>query len=242
MDIIERIATSIDEDDLGQWASNLPDTLALHPGLAPELQKLGIDPSKLKPIGSGSRGTAFSDGRSVVKITDDPTEAQAAENTRGKSIAGIVPITYVAALAQKPEEEDPIFVIVQGIAQTNLTKQENLIANAIGRFLTLYGGEKYARNPFDVAQGVRWVYNYLYLSTKESWISPSNTEMIKQILTAVISLHEKGINYFDVQGKNIGKDSSGKYQLFDLGVSVSRKTVLPTLEYLLDDRELPVIL
>ena len=107
----------------------------------------------------------------------------------------------------------------------------------IGDYLATQG-----RWPFDIAQTTKDIYNHVYRKTSQNVISPDNTKMISQVLSAILNLYQKGgIKFFDVSPGNIGKDNNGNFMIFDLGISFSKKTALPVVEMLLGDWVLPIV-
>lgn len=243
LDYINQIAYTINEE----VASHLDfqQVLQAHQSIPLLLQKYGVDLDSLSPLGSGDRGTAFSDGNLVVKITDDLTEATAAHKIAGMKMPGIAKILFAGSLAKgtgvkRPEgfpTDQPLYLIIQEKADTTLSNMEERIADSIGDFLSVNG-----KWPFDVKQMTRAIYNNIYQTKGQNLISPANTKMIEQVLSAVLGLYLKGgIKYFDVGAANIGKDQEGNFVIFDLGVSISKRTALPVVEWLAHNWQLPVV-
>lgn len=207
-----------------------------HPTLPEVLGKYGANTERLASLGSGDKGTAYSDGKLVIKLTSDIAEAYASHRIVGQQVPGVVQIYFVAAISQKRPEDELLYLIVQQRVDTNLTPTERELAEHIGYFLS-----SNRQWPFDLESTVRMVFQRIYMRTNQNLISPTNTEMVRQILQAVLNLYRYGVKYFDVGAGNVGKDGQGHYIIFDLGVSITKKTNLPVIEQLLDDREFILI-
>jgi hypothetical protein len=209
---------------------NLPEILQAHPTLPNVLREYGIDPEKLQILGSGDRGTAFSDGGPYIcKITSDLAEAKASLTIQGVDIPGVAKVVYAARLARRVGGE-PLYLVIQERANISISAREKKIAGLVGDYLIMQ-----KQWPFDPNEATRKIYIDAYKRTGENLQSPDATNEISQLLGAVLNLHKNGVVYYDVSGENIGKDKKGNYCVFDLGVSTSRGGVLPVVEAILDD-------
>jgi hypothetical protein len=208
-----------------------------HPSIVQVIQKAGVDPKNLKVLGSGDRGTAFSDGGDIiVKITTDLKEAFASHNVIGKKIPGIANIHYAAVIRQHPEDPEQFYLVIQDrVPDLKLSQTEKYIAGAIGEYLV-----ELKRWPFDIKAARKTIYNELYMKTNQSFIGPVGDKMITQILAAVTNLYNAGVMYFDVSSENVGKDKQGNYIVFDLGISNTQRADLPVIEGI-DPLYLPTI-
>lgn len=223
---VDRIADLVTEDNrILSEAIDLDKVLAQHQTLAGLLKKFNINPENLRAIGEGDRGTAFSDGKLVVKITDDDTEASSSYTILGKSLPGVVPILFVGALANNVTGE-PLYLIISELADTKLSPREKELADSIGDILV------YQKQwPFDVDQVTNKVFVEIYKKTREVIRSPRDVAMVKQILKSVNNLYVTGgVKFFDVSDGNIGKDKDGNFVVFDLGISTSKRHSLPVVE------------
>lgn len=229
---IQKIARLMSEEVGG--VIDLQTMLQTYPSINQVLAKFKVDPQKLRDIGSGDRGTAYSDGKIVVKFTTDEPEAHASYNIAGKNIPGVTPIHASYTLADKGLGE-PYFLVIQDLANTNLNQNEKAIANELGEFLTVID------YPFNVDRTATLFFNWVFQKTKRNLIGPSATNMVKQILTAIMNLNKAGVHYFDVSGENVGKDAQGNYIIFDLGISETENAPLPVVEYIMFGRDLPVL-
>jgi hypothetical protein len=203
------------------------------PTLEQILSKFGVDVTNIKVLSdTGSHGVAFTDGKLVVKLTDDPNEARSSAKIVGKTITGVNPIHYVGKLAHDIPYHDPTittekvqyYVIIQDMVDTRINKQEGLIANLVGDFLVL--NKKW---PLDIDWIIREIYREAYRKTHQNLISPRNTEIMRSLLQNVQALYSHGVKYMDVSRGNVGKDSEGNLVVFDLGVSETSPVEIATV-------------
>ncbi len=205
------------------------------PSLPHILQQQKVNINQLRMIARGDKGTAFTDGRVVVKITEDQNEAHASANIQGQTIPNVNKIHYVGKFMkaipyQEETDEEPLdteyYIIIQDLLQTRLTAQEQNVANILGQFLLEY--HRKLSWPFDLNKILDVFYKYAYVKTHENLKSPTADLMVKQILSALLRLKDKGITVLDVKDDNVGKDG-GNYVLFDLGISESPHIQIPTI-------------
>jgi len=230
------------------WLSNVlsegPDLLAVlaneFPGLQEVLSKF-TNPSKLKMIGMGDKGTAFSDGKVVVKVTEDPREAAASANIVGLDIPGVNKIYHVGEFAREVpykdvHDDEPIptkyYLIVQDLLTTNLSTREKEIIDLLGKFLS----DNKISYPFDVTKMANAVYNYGYMKDHKMYKSPTADAILSRLLGTMLQLYAKRtIELGDVSSQNVGKDVNGNLKIFDLGLSSSPKIGLPVVEWTEED-------
>ena len=236
--MIKQIADLIDEDIRTRThliiehcllfeGEDLIDVLSAHFESLPEvLAKAGVEIDNLRMIGRGDKGTAFSDGNVIVKVTEDAREAMASANMLGKKLNGVNNIHFVGKFPkeipyQEEGDEEPIdtryYVIVQDQLETGLSTREGKIADLVGDFLLDYYDK--IKWPFDSEKMVQNVYRYGYQKHKENFMSPSASTMIKALLDAAMGLNSVGIKFFDINSGNVGKNTKGNYTIFDLGIS-----------------------
>jgi serine/threonine protein kinase len=205
------------------------------PSLPQILQQQKVNISNLRMIARGDKGTAFTDGRVVVKITEDQNEAHASANIQGQTIPNVNKIHYVGKFMkaipyQEETDEEPLeteyYIIIQDLLHTKLTAQEQNVANILGQFMLKY----YMKLswPFDLNKVLDIFYKYAYMKTHDNLKSPTADLMVKQILSALLRLKEKGITVLDIKDDNVGKNDNG-YVLFDLGISKSPHIHIPTI-------------
>jgi hypothetical protein len=240
---IRLLALLLDEDltqnsGLIIEGADLIQVLSTHfPTLVPKLKELGVQIDKLKMIGRGDKGTAFSDGNLVVKVTEDKNEARASANLMGYTTPGIAHILFVGQFAdeiqyQEEGDEEPIetlyYVIVQELVpDINLSAQEREIIELIGEFMLEYNNiiPWHWKTPFSVEIVKRMIYRHGLQKHQKNYQSPIADNIITQILTTLLKLWKQyNVKVLDIQPANIGKDASGNYIMFDLGVSESPKT------------------
>ena len=206
------------------------------PDLDKVLSKHDIDVSKLKMIGRGDKGTAFSDGNVVVKVTEDSREAMASANIIGADIPNVNHIYAVYKFGreipyQEEGDEEPIstpyYLIIQDILDTKLNRNEKVAANSVGDFLVSMSS--HLKWPFSPVSLIGPVKNFHYKKTHEILGGPGVDDAIFRLLRAVSNLYaSRNVKFLDVSDDNVGK-KDGKLVLFDLGVSESPKIKLGTI-------------
>ena len=207
--------------------------VAEFPSFPQILSKFGINPNDLQVLGkTGSHGVAFTDGKVVVKITDDKSEATASAKIAGRSVPGVNNIHYVGKFAKETPYHDPeiskenvqYYIIIQDLLSTKLSKQEAQMANMVGDFLVTN-----KRWPLDINQAIKDIYQAAYMKTHQNFISPGNTTVLASLLKNVQSLYSHGVKYMDVSSGNVGKNEKGELVVFDLGVSETRPSSISTV-------------
>ena len=212
--------------------ADLVDVLSKHfPNLDKVLQKHNINSSNLEMIGRGDKGTAFTDGNVVVKVTEDKREAMASANLIGSDIPNVNNIHAVYKFSkdipyQEEGDEEPIetpyYLIIQDMLDTNLDRNEAAAAEAVGNFLI--DMNRRLPWPFNPSALVNHVKNHHYMKKREMLGGPSVDNAIESLLGAVSNLYaKKHVKLLDVSSDNVGKDASGNLTLFDFGVSESPK-------------------
>lgn len=214
-----------------EGADLLPTVLQHFPALAGKLTTVGVNVNKLRYMTRGEKGSVFTDGKLIVKITEDWNEANASANIQKLEVPGVNRIHYVAKLAheipyQEETDEKPIdtlyYVIVQDpIPNLSLQGWEKDLANMLRNFLVEYNREI----NWEMATAEEYLpifYEYRKNKTKTDIRTPGFSKLIKQIFQAVFNLYQRhGVKVLDVQSGNLGKDLSRNYVIFDLGVSES---------------------
>lgn len=218
--------------------TDLIDILSTHfKSLHKVLEKSGVNVGSLKMVGRGDKGTAFSDGKVIVKVTEDSREAMSSANMLGKKIKGVNNIHFVGKFPkeipyQEEGDEEPIdtryYIVIQDLLDTRLSSRESEIANLVGDFLSTYYNR--IKWPFDVKKMINNVYHYGYQKYSKNFISPQHSAMIGDLLNAVISLNSIGVKFFDVSSENVGKNIKGDYTIFDLGISDSPPLDVPIIQ------------
>jgi len=231
MDSVTIIAETMDRSSGGLLYedANLIHTLARKFRTLPAvLSQHGAHMDKLKMIGQADKGTAYSDGDLVVKVTEDAKEARASAHVAaGNGVDGVNQILYVGEFAepieyQEPTDDEPIetqyYLIIQDKLNTRLSPMEKDMAHVMGDFLaTNYRRLKWPLDHDRIKSILYWIQ---LQKTGRNYVSPKMDRMLDQLLDAVEQLREHGVEFFDVGG-NVGKDELGNYVLFDLGVGKS---------------------
>jgi len=204
----------------------LPIMLKKFPKLREIISKYA-NPDTLRIIGQCSKGTAFSDGNIVVKITEDSGEALAAANTIKQRIPGYVNTYEVGKFSEEIPYQDigddePIttqyYVIIQDKLNTKLSPREEEILDLLGHYLS----DKKVAYPLNVAAIINDIYVYGYQKDHKIYKSPISDNILLQILSIMNNLWKKrGIELGDVRSDNIGKDKDGNLTIFDPGLSRS---------------------
>jgi hypothetical protein len=201
------------------------------PSLRQTLKKFDVDIENIRFLSdAGSHGVAFTDGKYVVKLTDDKSEATSSAKIAGQHISGVNQIHYVGRFARETPYHDPTisveivqyYLIIQNLLNTKLSPRERDMADIIGRYM------EYTKWPFNIEQAIRNIYQQVYIKTHENIISPLNTEILHSILKNVLTLYQYGVKYMDVNSGNIGKNEKGELMIFDLGVSETKNPNLIT--------------
>ena len=219
-DLTRSVLTLFEGPDL------LPIMLKKFPKLNSIISKY-VNPESLKMIGRCSKGTAFSDGNIVIKITEDAGEALAAANMINFHIPGYVKTYEVGKFSaevpyQEIGDDEPIvtqyYVIIQDHLDTKLNSREKEILDLLGRYLS----DKRINYPINIKAVIDDVYIYGYKKEHMMYKSPTADGILTQILNIMNSLWRKrGIELGDVKDDNIGKDKDGKLTIFDPGLSKS---------------------
>jgi len=219
------------------------------PGLGDYLKRFGVNIDKLYLLGAGTQGAAYSDGKVVVKFTEDDAEAKASMRLMERAVQGVNPIIHVGKfgklvkLGQFEGFDSQLYVIIQELQGTNLTHEERAIANIIGEFLIDYYHREESpahrrgigliaimdKTPYTENNLDRLSTQLAKIALKEvAGFGESKAALMiaRDIIKAVLRLYyEAGIRFYDVQPDNLGKDRDGNYVLFDLGVSTTRGLV-----------------
>jgi lysozyme len=212
--------------------ADLIDVLSKHfPNLMDVLVKHNVDTSNLSLVGRGDKGTAFTDGNVIIKVTEDRNEAMASANLIGANIPHVNKIYTVYKFSkeipyQEEGDEEPIdtpyYLIIQDLLDTKLDRNEKAAAEAVGDFLISMN--RRLPWPFNPSALVRHVKNHHYMRKHEILGGPGVDNAILVLLGAVSNLFaRKHIRFLDVSSGNVGKDRDGNLTLFDLGVSESPK-------------------
>ena len=240
-------------DTIEQCNDVLPALLAEFPKLSEYLGRFDIDINKLYPLGAGCQGTAYSDGKIVVKFTEDTQEVKASARLMEKPVAGVNPIIHVGRFDRPIMWHKGVFsvegsksyfyLIIQDLQDTNLTPDEQIIAGAVGDFLV----EFFHREDSTAHQRGEGLIALLDKLSSKASISAiakhlaeaalkghsgkttvANLMIARKLMEAVINLYlEAGVRFFDVQPGNVAKDRDGNYILIDIGVSQTRGRIPP---------------
>ena len=120
------------------------------PSLDSYLHRFDIDTHDLHLLGSGNQGSAYSDGKYVVKFTEDTQEVKASARLLEKPVRGVNPIIHVGEFSRPIiwhkgvfDDDDvgrdsQFYVIIQDLQSTNLSPEERAVANVVGNFLVSY--------------------------------------------------------------------------------------------------------
>lgn len=217
-------------------AALLPGVLSAFPSLAPILRGHGIDPSSLRFIAQGDKGSAFQAGDHIVKITEDKREARASANLLGKDIHGVNRIHFVGRLKGDYAHQDrgdsaPIktryYVIIQDLLDVEgVTLREREVADAVGDYFLL---RSIPQDP--TAVEVKERIKKEYPSLKKSVLAGRTyDDILDEVLGIVKILKDHHVEFLDLRGENIGKDRRGRLTVFDLGVSRSPEVQFTDVE------------
>jgi hypothetical protein len=204
------------------------------PGLKDTISQYA-DINNLKMIGMGDKGTVFSDGNVVIKITEDASEAIASGNLVGIDIPGANKILLVKQFARPIPykdiyDEEPIdtkyYLIIQNKLDINLNPREKEITNLLGDFLS----NNRLNYPLDIKRLKEVIFNYGYVKYHKMFKSPRADVILDRLLGTMQNLFVKRkVKLGDVSTQNIGKDADGNLTIFDFGLSDSPKINLPAV-------------
>lgn len=239
MNIIQEIASLLSEDIRHNNGLLLEDEIKLldhlleqFPSFSSKLAEHGVSVKGLRPIGKGAQGFAYSDGKLVVKVTEDDREAYSSMVVMNSDIAGVNKVLYVGKFAKEipwsdefGDHDREFYLIIQDLVETEgLTEKEKEIADLVSGFLAV-----------NIDQFLSWPEGEIailavqdYASEKGKKISGRDLNIVRQLLNIVRRLQRRGIRFYDVSSGNIGK-RDGKYVVFDLGISRSRKSDLDVI-------------
>ena len=168
-------------------------------------------PSKLKPIGEGSKGIVYNVGDSskVIKITEDSSEADASSIVAKKGkVEGVNRIYGVYKWKRYPM----YYIIVQDEVDVSISRAYKIIDNITDAYIDLYPerpDEEAIESEYYTNSVVKEMIDYL---RKKNSIS---------IVKGLGNLRKLGIMYRDLHAGNIGFDKSNKAVIIDLGYSKS---------------------
>ncbi len=193
------------------------------------MHKLGIqNVDALKPLGTGTKGTAFDAGNKVLKVTPDAKEAQAAAVLVGKNVKNVVNFFGVYKLG-----DTGMFCIMQEKLQPISPEESNAFNKAlVATGLPLW--IKRANGSWDKVREL--TKQHILASVKKKFPdnlnSPEAQQFVKQTNEHWSSLVKKyglkelfetltklGIDFHDYHAGNMMKREDGTLVLIDLGMS-----------------------
>lgn len=188
----------------------------------------GINVEALKPIATGTRGTAFLSGDKVLKVTNDEKEAATAALLVGKELKNIVRFYSVWRFGDTP---------FYGILQEKLEELPKDKADSFNRALVATGLPiwiKRAEGSWDKAKSLtkQHIVSQVKKKFHENLNSPEAQDFVKKMNDAwnmlvhdfglkemFQTLTDMGIDFHDYHSGNLMMRKDGTLVLIDLGMS-----------------------
>lgn len=201
----------------------------------PSLQKWAgyVDLDGLEYLGSGANGRAWLlPSRNVLKLTFDPTEAEASNKIKGRRLSNVVRIYKVSEVFVKKDLIGKrLYAILQDYVPNELDDFESALVNDIASIMFTYAGERDVKEEaiaWELSSTrkdfIEYITNYTESVTR-ALRTKSGKKVLYDVIRGLTSLRRSGVGYADLQMDNVRKSATGSLILFDLGASRTRQPV-----------------
>lgn len=188
------------------------------------VERLGItDPVKQK-LGKGAFGAAYEvdlGGKSVLKFTRDPSEAQASAVLRGKRHKNIVDIHNIWVVTGSHQPGLRGWYLIHRSYMTPLSKKDSTLVDMLFDIYNDMDIDLKFPRPSHRAMLDKW-RSYLRDDLVESGMNTApnlerGVELLRQISDAVHAMHSMGIDWEDVHSGNLMRRPDGTLVVADVG-------------------------
>lgn len=182
------------------------------------------DTDECRFLGGGTRGRAYLiPGPKVLKITSDPTEAEACASIQGRRLSNVVKVYRVAEVARTEPQQ---YAILQQYLPEDLSDDEREIIDVANiAFLT------FAASHDVPVTGIDWSdrrvrHEFRSFLAREFPFFDGNDkaeDVIPALMKGLTALRRAGVTFGDLHPGNVRKNAQGRYTLFDLGTSQTNR-------------------
>jgi hypothetical protein len=214
------VLKSLMESDYGEYDPSVWEPILARPGL--QAWAGYRDPSQLEYIGEGRSGVAFRfNDRYVLKLTQDPAEAEASNRIKGRRLTNVNRIHKVAKI-----RDNLFWVIVEAYLPGELDDFEASTVDSARELIKLFADDTemtVAAIPWESRKTRREFLSFVDRvwadSLRKLFASKKGQDVLSDILRGLTSLRRSGVGYADFHSENVRKNTAGQFVLFDLGAS-----------------------
>lgn len=188
------------------------------------LERLGLSDPLAQRLGKGAFGAAYEvdlGGKSVLKFTRDPTEAQTSAFLTGKRHERVVDIHNVWVLSDTHTEKLRGWYVVHRSYMSPLSKRDAAMVDVI---FDLYGNvdlDLKMPRPQHRAMTDKWRSYLRDGLTERGMTGPSalakTMDLLRQVADAVFAMHSLGVDWEDCHSGNLMRRGNGTLVVADVG-------------------------